>query len=174
MNVQRGGQRPPCLLTRALSGHLPVSCGSAFQEEESGAASPHDLVPPLLCWPLHPTWDPQGPSHPARAIPMGSSKTAVLLFWKSKTRSPHASAQHPLACSSLTRSHSHLGGPQGPACPIWPFLQVPLHQLLWSVCCSTNTLSPLLPQDLWVCSQSNICIIHLLISSRSLLKCHLL
>lgn len=38
----------------------------------------------------------------------------------------------------------------------------------------SNTLSPLLPQDLWVCSQSNICIIHLLISSRSLLKCHLL
>lgn len=113
VNVQRGGQRPPCLLTRALSGHLPVSCGSAFQEEESGAASPHDLVPPLPCWPLHPTWDPQGPSHPATAIPMGSSKTAVLLFWKSKTRSPHASAQHPLVCSSLTRSHSHLSGPQG-------------------------------------------------------------
>ena len=125
VNVQLGGQRPLCLLTRPLSGHLPVSCGSAFQEEESGAASLRDLAPTRPCWPLHPTWDPQGPSHPARAIPMGSSKT-LLLSCSGRTKPGHLTPQPsilwclPLSLEAIVTSVGHktlphLAFPPGPS-----------------------------------------------------------
>lgn len=137
----------PLCPPRPLSGHLPISCGTAFQREEWRGCLACDPGPIQACRPLHPPGTSKAPP-PSLAVasPRSPPRLCHSLILKEQN---HVIS---LLCSvsssvflSHHRSHRRHSGPQSPT-PSGLSLSAPLLLPLWPLCCSSKMLSTLLPR----------------------------
>lgn len=144
---------------------------SACQLWEEWAVSLRDRVPSLPCWaslshlgpprpfPLLAVASPQSPPRLCCCLVLEGQNQVISLLCSA---SPSALLSH---LEKPVSSH----GPQGPTSSG----SISLLQSLWPLCHSSNLLSTLLPQGLCTrCSCPSICMICLITSCRSLLKCY--